>query len=127
MAANTVILDDWIKRDVQGEVDASSQVVGRVQVGQGAKVINSKIRGPAVVGDGVLICDSFVGPYSSIGNGTQITNSAVEHCVILEKCRITGIDRLEDSVLGRNVEVSANHNRHKALRLLLGDDSTVEL
>ncbi len=127
LAANTVILDDWIKRDVQGEVDTASEVVGRVQVGKGSRVINSKIRGPAVVGDGVLIRDSFVGPYSSVGNGTQISDSAVEHCVILEKCRITGIDRLEDSVLGRNVEISANQNRHKALRLLLGDDSTVEL
>ncbi len=127
LAANTVVLDEWIKRDIQGEVDAASQVAGRVQIGRGARVINSKVRGPVVIGDGVLIQDSFVGPYSSIGDGTQISRSVVEHCVVLANCRITGIDRLEDSVLGKGVGVWTNHGAHKALRLLLGDDSTVEL
>jgi len=127
LAANTVVLDEWIQRDIQGEVDAVSQVAGRVQIGRGAQVIQSKLRGPAVIGDGVLIRDSFVGPYSSIGNGTQISQSVVEHCVVMENCRIAGIDRLEDSVLGRSVQVSANHGPHKAFRLLLGDHSVVEL
>ena len=45
LAANTVVLDEWIKRDIQGEVDATSQVAGRVQIGRGARVINSNVRG----------------------------------------------------------------------------------
>ncbi|SRR5713226_148727 len=127
LAANTVVLDEWITRDIQGEVDASSQVIGRVKIERGAKLIRSKIRGPAVIGERVVIKDSFVGPYSSIGNGTEIDQSVVEHCVVMENCRISNVERLEDSVLGKNVEVTTHQGSHRALRLLLGDDSKVEL
>jgi len=127
LAANTAILDDWVKRDIQGEVDAESQVTGRVQIALGARIIKSTVRGPVVVGEGAMIEHSFVGPYSSIGGGAVIKDSVIEHCVLLENCRIIGIDRLEDSVLGKNVEVVANRTRHKAVRLMLGEDSKVEL
>ena len=127
LAANTVVLDQWLKADIQGKVDSTSQIAGRVKVGRGSKIINSKIRGPVIVGDEVAIEDSFVGPYSSIGNGAQIMQSVVEHCVLLENCQITGIDRLEDSVLGKNVKISTNQRPHKAFRLLLGDHSILEL
>ncbi|MDP6560964.1 MAG: glucose-1-phosphate thymidylyltransferase [Candidatus Binatia bacterium] len=127
LAANTIILDEWIKRDIQGEIDGASQVSGRVQIGSGSKVVNSQIRGPAVIGEKVLIRDSFIGPYSSIGDAVEINGSVVEHCVVLGNCRIIDVDRLEDSILGKNAEVLANHGRHRALRLLLGDDSKVEL
>ncbi len=127
LAANTVVLDEWLKTENQGEVDSLSQIAGRVKIGRGSKIINSKIRGPVILGEGVRIEDSFIGPYSSIGDSTNIMHSVVEHCVILENCSITGIDRLEDSVLGRNVNVSANNGSHKAFRLLLGDHSTVDL
>lgn len=127
LAANTVILDEWIQKDIQGQVDAVSQVTGRVQIGLEAKVSNSRIRGPVVIGERVLIRDSFIGPYSSIGNGSQISQSVVEHCVVLENCYIDGVDRLEDSVLGRNVKISTHQGSHKALRLLVGDDSVIDL
>ena len=127
LAANTVVLDEWIARDVRGEVDAESQVIGRVKLERDAKLIRSKVRGPAIIGERVVILDSFIGPYSSIGNGTEISRSVVEHCVVMENCRISNIERLEDSVLGKNVEVTTNYGPHRALRLLLGDDSKVEL
>jgi glucose-1-phosphate thymidylyltransferase len=127
LAANTVVLDQWLKSENQGEMDAASQVVGRVKIGRGSRLVHSKIRGPAIVGEGVLIEDSFIGPYSSIGDGSRIRQSVVEHCVVLENCEIDGIDRLEDSVLGKNAKVAANHGAHRALRLLIGDHSAVEL
>jgi glucose-1-phosphate thymidylyltransferase len=127
LAANTVVLDEWIARDVRGEVDAESQVIGRVKMEHDAKLIRSKVRGPAIIGARVVVQDSFIGPYSSIGNGTEINRSVVEHCVVMEKCLISDVERLEDSVLGKNVEVITNHGPHRALRLLLGDDSKVEI
>jgi glucose-1-phosphate thymidylyltransferase len=127
LAANTVVLDQWLQSDIQGEVDSASQVAGRVKIGPGSKIVRSKIRGPVTIGDGVTIDDSFVGPYSSIGDGTKIQQSVVEHCVVLENCTIMGVDRLEDSVLGKNVSVSANRGPHKAFRLLVGDHSVVDL
>ena len=36
LTANTVVLDEWVTRQIEGEVDAQSQVTGRVQLGQEA-------------------------------------------------------------------------------------------
>jgi glucose-1-phosphate thymidylyltransferase len=127
LAANTVVLDEWLRTEIQGDVDGTSQVIGRVQIGIGTRIVHSKIRGPVIIGANARIEDSFIGPYSSIGDGAQVRQSVVEHCVLLENCSIDGIDRLEDSVLGKNVKVTTNHGPHKALRLLLGDDSVVDL
>lgn len=127
LAANTVVLDEWIATDIKGEVDEASQVIGRVRLEPGAKLIRSKVRGPAIIGRNAIIRDSFVGPYSSIGDATEISGSVVEHCVVMENCRISNIERIEDSVLGKNVEVISNQGSHRALRLLLGDDSKVEV
>jgi glucose-1-phosphate thymidylyltransferase len=128
LQANAVVLDEWIKRRVEGEVDEASSVLGRVVIPKSAKVINSRIRGPAVLGEGVVIENSFVGPFSSIGDHTRVTNSAVEHCVILESCEITNLERLEDSLLGKCSKViKTNRNSHNVLRLMVGDDSVVEI
>lgn len=127
LAANAVVLDEWLRTGIQGEVDAMSQIIGRVQIGMGTKIVRSRIRGPVIIGENARIEDSFIGPYSSVGDGAHVRQSVVEHCVLLENCSIEGIDRLEDSVLGRNVKVATNHGPHKALRLLLGDDSRVDL
>ena len=128
LQANAVVLDEWIKRRVEGEVDGTSSVMGRVVVPRSSKVVNSKIRGPAVLGEDVVIENSFVGPFSSIGDHARISNSGVEHSVILERCEITDIERLEDSLLGKcSKVVKTNRNSHSALRLMVGDDSVVEI
>lgn len=128
LQANAVVLDEWIKRRVEGEVDEESSVLGRVVVPRSSRVINSRIRGPAVLGEDVVIKNSFVGPFSSIGDHTRIFNSAVEHCVILERCEISNLERLEDSLLGKCSKVTkTNRDSHNALRLTIGDDSVVEI
>lgn len=126
LAANTIVLDEMIRREIEGEVDAESNISGRVRVGKGARIIHSTIRGPVVIGENCLIENSFIGPYSSIGNGSVITNSALEHCVLLEGCEVNLIDRLEDSLLGRGAKVIKNIKKHHAHRLSIGDDSVVE-
>jgi len=126
LAANTVVLDEMVKREINGEVDASSDISGRVRIGKGAKVIHSTIRGPVVIGENCRIENSFVGPYSSIGDNSVIINSAVEHCVLMEGCEVNMIDRLEDSLLGRGAKVIKNTKKHHAHRLSIGDDSVVE-
>ena len=48
--------------------------------------------------------------------------------IILENSQIIDIPgRLEDSLIGRNVEVTCGESRPAALRLLLGDDSQISL
>jgi len=127
LTANTVVLDEWVKRRIDGEVDARSHVTGRVQLGCGSHVINSTVRGPVVIAENVLIENSFVGPFTSVASGCRIASSVLEHCVLLENARIENIDRLEDSLIGKNSAVIKSDNTHHAYRLMLGDDSEVAL
>lgn len=126
LAANTIVLDEWFKRDVRGTVE-NSQVTGRVTIEEGAVVRNSTLRGPIVVGSNAVIEDSFVGPFTSIGSNTKVYKSIVEHCVILSGAELAHIERLEDSLIGRNAKVRKCHDKHEALRLMIGDDSVVEV
>jgi glucose-1-phosphate thymidylyltransferase len=96
-----------------------------VSLGAGSRVVRSTIRGPAVIGENCLIQDSFIGPFTSIGAQSRVENSVIEHSVILSGAIVSQVDRLEDSLLGRNARV-ARHNRHRSLQLLLGDDTVVE-
>jgi glucose-1-phosphate thymidylyltransferase len=127
LTANTVVLDEWIQREIGGHIDEQSVVTGRVQLGKGSKVVRSKIRGPVVIGDNVHIEDSFIGPFTSIADGCRITASVLEHCVFLEHATVKGVDRLEDSLIGKNSAVIKEMNTHQAYRLMIGDDSEVLL
>jgi glucose-1-phosphate thymidylyltransferase len=125
--ANLVVLDEWIRRDVRGEVRGHSVVTGRVQIPESSVIVDSTLRGPVVVGENVLIERSFIGPYSSIGNGCVIRDSSVEHVVILESCRVEAIQRLEDSIIGKNSVVRRRDGQTEGLCLMVGDDCVVEL
>jgi glucose-1-phosphate thymidylyltransferase len=125
LTANSVVLDEWVKRQLLGEVDGESQVSGRVRLGRESNVIRSTIRGPVVIGDNVQIENSFIGPFTSIGNGCHILSSVMEHCVLLENARIEHVDRLEDSLVGKSSSVIKNRGNRQAYRLMIGDDSEV--
>lgn len=127
LEANRVVLDELIKQDLRGKIDAESKVVGRVSLAEGAEVQKSVIRGPAVIGSGTVIKNSFIGPYTSIGSGCLIEDSALEYSVILDNAKVIGIARLEDSVIGRNALVSKAKENSPALRLMVGDDAKVLL
>jgi glucose-1-phosphate thymidylyltransferase len=127
LEANRVVLDEFLKREIRGEVDAASQVVGRVEIRDGAKIENSTIRGPVSVDKNCHIKDSFIGPFTSIAAGTKVESSCIEHSVILENCLISNVERLEDSIIGRGTEVTRRGNIVKATRLFIGDDARVEL
>ena len=127
LAANRVVLDAYARRRIAGSVDQDSQIAGRVEVGPGTTVTRSIIRGPVVVGDHCVIEDSYIGPATAIGNRVTLTEVAVEHSVILDGCRLHGIDRLVDSVLGKNVIVRRSVNSHRAIELFVSDDSEIVL
>jgi len=127
LEANRLVLDEWTERRIQGVVDATSRLVGRVVLEEDAQVIGSEVRGPAVVGAGTIVQDSFIGPYTSIGRGCAITDSSLEHCVVLDGVRLEGVERIEDSVLGRNAVVRRISGNHRVLRLLIGEDTEVLL
>ena len=111
----------------EGDVDASSQIEGRVVIEKGAVVRNSRIRGPVVIGAGSVIEHAYIGPYTSLGRNCKVEHSEMEHSVVLDGSSIVGIERLTDSLIGRDVQVTRSEQKPRALRLMLGDDSKVEL
>jgi glucose-1-phosphate thymidylyltransferase len=125
LSANAKILDEYIQYDVKGKV-TNSVIDGRVKVEPDAQIINSTIRGPCVIGKGVIVENSFIGPYTSVGNGSEICNSNIEYCVIQDFVRITDIERLEDSLIGKNAKVSRNQ-RCRTIKLHVGDYSELQV
>jgi glucose-1-phosphate thymidylyltransferase len=127
LEANRVILDQLLKRNIRGQVDTQSQVVGRVEIGEGTIVEDSTVRGPVAIAQRCSIKHSFIGPSTSIAAGTVIEHSRIDHSVILENCLISNIVHLEDSVIGRGAQVLKLGDAIRGLRLFIGDDNKVEL
>ncbi len=127
LEANRIVLDQWVERDLRGEVDPGSRVDGRVALAAGARLVSAAVQGPAVIGEGAVIERSLVGPYASIGSGCVVTNSAIERSVVMEGVQVLGVTRLEDSIVGRNSIVRRADGAGTGYRLIVGEDSDVEL
>ena len=123
--ANAKILDVYIERDVKANV-TNSLVDGRVKAELDSRIVNSTIRGPCVIGKKVLIENSFIGPYTSIGDCSEIINSNIQYCVIQENVTIRDVERLEDSLIGKNAKITRNQ-RNRTIKLHVGDFSEVEV
>ncbi|MCY3632622.1 MAG: glucose-1-phosphate thymidylyltransferase [bacterium] len=126
LECNRLVLDTVIRR-VDGAVDDSSKVEGRVVVSEGAKIVNSTVRGPAVIGADTCIENTFIGPYTSIGGECEITDAELDHSVVLDGCRIEGVSRITDSLIGQHVQVTHSPERRRVVRLMLADHSHLEL
>ena len=127
LEANRIVLDG-LARQIDGEVDAHSSVLGKVHVQAGAKIVNSVVRGPAIIGENTLIENAYVGPFTSIYYGCTVRNSEIEHSIVLENSAISDIrSRIEDSLIGKNVTVGRTDQKPAAYRLMLGDNSQVSI
>ncbi|MBO3462342.1 glucose-1-phosphate thymidylyltransferase [Aetokthonos hydrillicola Thurmond2011] len=128
LEANRLILDSCLKTSIDGEIDAHSQIIGRVQIGSKSKVINCTIRGPVIIGSNCFLENCFIGPYTSIANNVMLQDSDLEHSVVLEGAKVVGIhQRIIDSVIGQRATLTIAPRRPKALRFLIGDDCQIEL
>jgi glucose-1-phosphate thymidylyltransferase len=127
LEANRLILET-IERRVDGEVDAQSNVEGRVIIEPGALIERSVVRGPVVIGAGARISDSYVGPYSAIAPDAVVERSEVEHSILLERAQLIGLEgRIESSLLGRDVIVRRGERTPRAYRFMVGDNSEIEI
>jgi glucose-1-phosphate thymidylyltransferase len=121
--ANRLVLDE-IVHHIEGYVDRDSRVSNKVTIEKGAEIVNSVIRGPAIIGEETRIVNSYIGPFTSIYHHVLIQGSEIEHSIILEHSRIINIDqRIEDSLIGRNVEITRSPLKPKAHKMTLGDNS----
>ncbi|WP_061294910.1 glucose-1-phosphate thymidylyltransferase [Herbidospora cretacea] len=126
LEVNRLVLES-LTPAVRGEVDAASELIGRVVVEEGAVVTRSRIVGPVVVGPGALVRDSYVGPFTSVAAGCVIADSEIEYSILLARSSITGVRRVEASLIGHDVEVTPAPNTPRAHRLVLGDHSKVQI
>jgi glucose-1-phosphate thymidylyltransferase len=126
LEANRMMLES-IDHSVEGYV-SDSKIIGRVIVEAGAIIENSTLRGPLIVGAGAMVRNSYVGPFTSISNGVQVTDSEIEHSIVLYDSVIENIStRIDHSLIGRNARIQSSVRKPKALNFVLGDNSNVDL
>ena len=125
LEANRLILDT-LERRIDGTVDADSRVEGKVVIEAGATIARSVVRGPVIIGAGATIAGAYIGPFTAVGDRVTLRETEIEHSIVLEGAVITDIaNRIEDSLIGRNVHIYRLPVRPSAYRFMLGDNSEV--
>lgn len=128
LGANRLVLDVYCTTNINGRIDKDSQIRGRVEIGQGSRIKNSVIQGPVRIGEKCVIEDAYIGPFTSIADNSKIIRAEVEDSVLLESCFIEDIPvRIEQSLMGQESRVIKNPERPASFRLLLSDQSVVEI
>lgn len=126
LECNRAVLE-LIEGDISAGAVRDSEIEGRVVLEPGAVIERSKIRGPAIIGRNTQVVDSYIGPYTSIYHSCLIEDSEVEHSIVLERTTIRGARRLQDSLIGKEVEIRRSGIQPSAYRMMLGDHSQVSL
>ena len=93
----------------------------------GSKFSNLPFVLPVFIGPEALVKTSYNGPSTALGKNCLLIKSGMGHSVVLVGSSIMGVSKLTDSLLGRDVEVMRSVKQPRGLRLMLGDDSKVEL
>ncbi len=127
LEANRNILHDCIRRGIRGRVDTESRITGQVEIRAGTEVHNSHIEGPVAIAEDCRVSNSSIGPATSIGTGTIIDKSCVNNSVILAGCRISMVDQLYDSIVGRESIIFKQGEDCCNVSLFVGDNSVVQL
>jgi glucose-1-phosphate thymidylyltransferase len=117
---------ETVSSAVEGKV-SDCEIIGRVVISPGARVIGSRIVGPVVIGSETEVVNSYIGPFTSIDQGCVVKDSEIEYSIVLANCSISGVGRIEASLIGRNVELTPAPAVPKAHRLVLGDYSKVQI
>jgi glucose-1-phosphate thymidylyltransferase len=125
LEANRVLLHEAAHR-VEGEVDETSEMEGLVVVEPGARVVSSKLVGPVFIGSDCLVDSSTIGPDVSLEPDCRIVRSTIADSILMSGCRVTDVNGLTGSLLGRGVEVR-HSGSERAHRLVVGDQSLVEV
>ncbi len=127
LEANRMLLDAMVPR-MEGVLGENVRLEGKVVVEKGAQLRDCVVRGPAIIGERTLIENAYVGPFTSIYYGCVLRNSEIEHSIVLENSRIENVStKIEGSLIGKDCVVCPAPTRPKALKLMLGDHSRVEL
>lgn len=127
LEVNRTVLETVEPTHEGAEVDADSEIIGRVRIEPGARVSGSRIVGPAIIGAGSVISGAYVGPFTSVSENVRIEDSEIEYSIVLRGASIVGVRRVEASLIGHDVEVTPAPRSPSAHRLVLGDHSKVQI
>ncbi len=124
--ANRLILDTIVEKNL-GTIE-SGTLRGRVSIGKNTVIRGDPvIEGPAIIGDDCTISASRIGPYTSIGNGSTLTSADIENSIVLDGATLENVDRISESLIGKNVTIRRNDARTGGKKFVLGDSSQVML
>ncbi|MFC2172326.1 glucose-1-phosphate thymidylyltransferase [Acidobacteriota bacterium] len=127
LEANRIILDS-IDTNIETEPDGDTRLEGKVAIGKGTTITGSVIRGPAIIGCNCEIKNSFVGPFTALQDGVRIINSEIENSIVCEQSLISDAQqRIDGSLIGRDVVISKSQARPKSYRFVVGDSSRLSL
>lgn len=116
---------------LRGSVDGlveNCELVGEVVIEQGAEVRNSTIFGPALIGAGAKVDRAYVGPFTTLGNDVTVSDAELEYSVVGAGSSISRIGaRIQASLIGEDVVITGHDNRPSTHRLIVGDESRIEL
>ena len=126
--ANRLILDELTPK-IEGPVQDKTCIQGRVTIEKDTVIKRGAlILGPLAIGKNTTIEDCvYIGPYTSIGNNVTIKKGEIENSIIMDNCRIEIIDKITDSLIGPNTEISTNTKGPKGHRLIVGESSKIVL
>lgn len=126
LAANRAILES-MEGKVLGRCEGS-RVEGQVVLEEGSELVESVVEGPAIIGERTRVVNSYVGPFTSIYHDCLIVGSEISGSVVLENTVVEGMgQRIERSLIGRNVELRGGERRPRSYNLVLGDYSKVRV
>ena len=127
LEANRLILED-LQPALLGRHDEASQLQGRVVLQEGSEVVSSRIQGPAIIGERTRIVNSSIGPFTSIDHDCLVAGAEISGSVVLEHTSIEQVGHpIENSLIGRNVELRGHDRRPRGYTLILGDFSKVQM
>ncbi|MCN0154586.1 glucose-1-phosphate thymidylyltransferase [Salinispora arenicola] len=118
---------EGIEPGVEGTVDDSTEIIGRVRIEKGPRISSSRIVGPAIIGASTVVRDSYIGPFTSISENSRIEDSEIEYSIVLRDSALVGARRVDASLIGRGVRVLPAPRNSFAHRLVLGDHSEVQI
>jgi glucose-1-phosphate thymidylyltransferase len=122
LAANRFFLDA-VHRRVEGDVDGDSVLEGAVQIGAGARIVNSRIEGPCLIGPDTVIEDCRIGPHVCVGEECDLRRVSIADSVIDDGTSIHDVRAgVDGSLVGRDVEI-AGIDSDSPLKLVLADNT----
>ncbi len=131
LEGNQLMLAEMTREQAINEAKCDDEVIlhGRVKIGRGTEIRGRcLIRGPVTIGENCVIDRSYIGPYTSIGDNVIIRNTEIEHSVVFDQVNISCRKRIVDGLIGRGASVvSAQETLPAGHRMIVGDNSTVEL